>query len=126
MGLFTNPVVLTDGVDVTRNFSFRAQRADQKSTVGDYIEDSSQPIAAESLLVVKHDSKGTPRHLLQRSINRRPAAWAATEPLARITANFTLTADKAFTAAELQTEVNILIDAMQEANFVNNFLSGLI
>lgn len=126
MGLFTNPVVLTDGVDVTRNFSFRAQRSDTKSIVGDYIEDSSQPIAAESLLVVKHDTRSTPRHLLQRSINRRPAAWAATEPLAPITLNLTITANKAFTAAELQTELNILIDAAQEANFVNNMLSSMI
>lgn len=126
MGLFTNPVVLTDGVDVTRNFYFRAQRADTKSVVGDYVEDSSQPIAAESVLVVKHDARNTPRHLLQRSINRRPAAWAATEPLSRITLNLTVTADKAFTAAEIQTELNILIDAAQEANFLNNLLSGMI
>lgn len=126
MGLFTNPVVLTDGVDVTRNFSFRAQRADTKSVIGDWIEDSSQPIAAESLIVVKHDARNVPRHLLQRTINRRPAAWAATEPLAKITLNLTVTADKAFTAAEIQTELNILIDAAQEANFVSNFLSGMI
>lgn len=125
MGLFTNPVVLNDGVDATRNFSFRAQRSDTKSVVGDYVEDSSASIAAESLLVVKHDSRNTPRHLLQRSTNRKPAAYTDVT-LLPITVNFTLTADKGFTAAELQTEVNILIDALQEANFVSNLLSGML
>lgn len=125
MGLFSNPVVLTDGVDATRNFSFRAQRADTKSTVGDYIEDSSQPIAAESLLVVKHDTRSVPRHLLQRSIKRVPTS--ATDGVRKqITANLTITADAAFTDAEIQTEVNILIDAAQESGFVLGMLSSKI
>lgn len=125
MGLFTNPVTLTDGVDVTRIFSFRAQRSDVKSIVGDYIEEGPS-IAEESLLVVKHDTRNVPRHLLQRSTKRRPAANAADTPLLPITLNTTITADKAFTAAEIQTEINILIDAMQEANFVANMLSSKI
>lgn len=125
MGLFTNPVVLTDGVDATRNFSFRAQRADAKSVVGDYIEDSSQPIAAESLLVVKHDTRSVPRHLLQRTIKKVPAA--ATDGVRRqVTANLTFIADPLFTDAEVQTEVNILIDAAQESGFVLNMMSGKI
>jgi len=123
MGLFTNPVTLTDGVDVTRIFSFRAQRADSKSVVGDYIEEGPA-IAEESLLVVKHDSRNTPRHLLQRSTKRRPAANAADTPLLPITINVTITADAAFTPAEIQTELNITIDACQEANFVSGMLSG--
>lgn len=123
MGLFSNPVVLTDGVDVTRNFSFRAQRADTKSTVGDYIEDASQPIAAESLLVVKHDTRNIPRHLLQRTIKKVPAS-EPTGPRKQVTVNFTITADPAFTDAEIQTEVNILVDAIQEVGFVLGMLSS--
>jgi len=46
MGLFTNPVVLNDGVGA-RTFSFRAQQSDKKSIVGDYIEDAAA-IADES------------------------------------------------------------------------------
>lgn len=125
MGLFTNPVTLTDGVDTTRIFSFRAQRADTKSVVGDYIEDGPS-IAEESLLVVKHDTRSVPRHLLQRSTKRHPAANTGDAILLPITINFTMTADRAFTAAELQTELNILIDAAQEANFVSGMLSGKI
>lgn len=123
MGLFANPVTLTDGVDTTRIFSFRAQRSDTKSVVGDYVEEGPS-IAEDSLLTIKHDSRGVPRHLLQRSTNRRPAAVAATEPLERITVNLTVTASKNFTAAEIQTELNILIDAAQEANFLSGMLVG--
>lgn len=123
MGLFTNPVTLTDGVDTTRIFSFRAQRSDPKSIVGDYIEEGPA-IAEESLLVVKHDARNTPRHLLQRSTKRHPAANTVDTSLLPVTINMTITADKAFTAAEIQTELNILIDACQEANFVANMLSG--
>lgn len=126
MGLFSNPVTLTDGVDTTRIFAFRAQRADSKGLiVGDYIEEGPS-IAEESLLTAKHDTRKVPRHLLQRTTNRRPAANAATEPLLPITVNFTITADKAFTAAEIQTEVNILVDAVQETGFVAGMLSSKI
>lgn len=123
MSLFTNPVTLTDGVDVTRIFSFRAQRMDQKSIVGDYIEEGPS-IAENSLLTVKHDTRNTPRHLLQRSTNRRPAANAAETPLLPITLNLTITCSADFTAAEVQTELNILIDAAQEGNFVSGLLTG--
>lgn len=124
MGLFANPVTLTDGVDTTRIFSFRAQRSDTKQIVGDYIEDGPS-IAEESLLVVKHDTRGVPRHLLQRSTKRCPSANSDGVRLP-ITVNLTITADKAFTPAELQTELNILIDAAQEANFVLGMLSSKI
>lgn len=123
MGLFTNPVVLNDGVDATRNFSFRSQRNDPKSIVGDYIEDASQPIAANSLLVVKHDTRAVPRHLLQRIIDRIPAANTLGQRK-RITVNLTITADPEFTDAEVQTEVNILIDAAQESGFVAGMLQS--
>lgn len=123
MGLFSNPVTLTDGVDTTRVFSFRAQRNESNVIAADYIEDGPS-IAENSLLVVKHDVRKTPRHLLQRSTNRRPAASAATDPLLPITLNFTVTASPLFTAAEIQTELNILIDAAQETSFVQNMLSS--
>lgn len=118
MGLFTNPVVLD-----TRSFSFRSQQQDKKSVVGDYIEDAAS-IAAESLLTVKHDSTGTtPRHLLQRSIWRVPAA-ATDGILRRITVNLTITADKLFTAVEVQDELDIIVDACGETGFVSGMLTS--
>lgn len=125
MGLFANPVTLTDGVDTTRIFSFRAQVADTKSIIGEYIEDGPS-IAENSLLVVKHDSRSTtPRHLLQRKTNRKPAA-ATADTLLPITVNVTFTGSNLFSAAEWQTELNIVIDAMQESNFLSGMLSGKI
>lgn len=126
MGLFTNPVVLTDGVDVTRNFSFRAQISDPKSVVGEWIEDGPS-IAEDSKLVVKHDSRSTtPRHLIQRKTNRHPSANTGDAILEPITINTTVVCSKAFTVAEVQTELNIHIDALQEANFLTGFLQGKI
>lgn len=126
MGLFTNPVTLTDGVDVTRIFSFRAQKMDTKSIVGEWIEEGPS-IAENSLLTVKHDTRSTtPRHLLQRATNRHPAARTADTILDPITMNFTVVANKDFSVAELQTELNILIDALQETSFLSNLLSGKI
>jgi len=122
MGLFTNPVVLNDGA-ASRTFSFRSQQADKKSVVGDYIEDAAA-IAAKSLLVIKHDNSGSvPRHLLQRTTYVVPAS--ATDGVRKpITVNFTTMSDPAFTAAEVEKEVKILVDATQETGFVQGFLSG--
>lgn len=120
MGLFTNPVVLD-----LRSFSFRSQQSDKKSVVGDYIEDAAS-IASESLITVKHDNTGTtPRHLLQRSIKKVPAA-ATDGVLRRITINGTITCDKLFTAAEVQDEVDVFIDAWGEANIVSGLLTSKI
>jgi hypothetical protein len=124
MGLFSNPMTINDGVG-DRIFSFRAQQPDSKSVVGDYIEDAAA-ISAQSLLVVKHDSKPTaPRHLLQRTINLVPAANADSE-LKRVTLNFTLTCDKEFTAAEVTPEFVLFLDALSEVGFLANLMNSKI
>lgn len=124
MGLFTNPVVLNDGVG-DRTFSFRAQQPDSKSLVGDYIEDAAA-ISAESLLVVKHDLKSTaPRHLVQTTILAVPAAGEA-GVYERITINSTVTAHKLFTVAEITPQFVLHQDALGEASFIANFLAGKI
>lgn len=126
MGLFANPLTLNDGVG-NRIFNFKSQISDKKVSViaGEYIEPAAT-IAAESKLVVKHDpSAATPRHLLQRSTFRVPAADVA-GGLKRITVNFTIQAPKTFTDAEVATEVAILVDALGEANVVKSLLSGIL
>lgn len=124
MGLFTDPVVLNDGAG-DRTFSFRAQQPDNKSLVGDYIEDAAA-LAEESLLVVKHDLKSTaPRHLLQTTIMAVPAAGVA-GVYERITINTTVTAHKLFTVAEVSPQFVLHQDALAEASFIANFLSGKI
>jgi hypothetical protein len=118
MGLLSNPVTLNDGTD-DRIFSFRSQRPDNRSVVGDYIEDAAAS-AANSLITVKHDLRATtaPRALLQRIINKVPAA--GTEYL-KITQNYTIVASSLFTVAELTDEFTLFLDMLSEANV----LSGL-
>lgn len=117
MSLFTNPVVL----DTDHTFSYVGQEFDTRASVGVYTEDAAA-ISAESVLRVKHDNKGiVPRHLLQRSVNRVPSA-DTDAGLKRITINFTITADPLFSSTEVQEEVDILIDATGEANFVKSML----
>lgn len=126
MGLFTNPVVLTDGT-TTHSFAFRSQRPDTKSVVGDYVE-SAAAISAESLMVVKHDLRSAvPRALLQRTVKLHPAAHTEDASLLLpVTLNCTLVADASFSVAELQLQLNILIDAMTEANFLQNLRNRMI
>ena len=124
MGLFVNPVTLNDG-SASRIFAFRSQVYDKKSVIGEYIE-SAADLSAESVLRVKHDpSASTPRHLLQRTVKRVPAA-DADAGLLGITVNLTITASKLFTDAEVATEVAILLDAAAEANVVKSMLNSLI
>lgn len=124
MGLLTNPVVLNDGVS-GRSFAFRSQEPDSKSVVGVYTE-TAAALAAESELVVKHDSKSaTPRHLFQRSIYLVPAANANSE-LKRVTMNFTLTCSKEFTIAEITPEFVLFQDGLAEASFIDGIMGSLI
>lgn len=124
MGLFTDPMTINDGVG-DRIFSFRAQQPDTKSVVGDYIEDAAA-IAAQSLIVVKHDTKPTaPRHLVQRTIHIVPAANGDSE-LKRVTLNFTLTCDKEFTVAEVTPEFELFLDALGETSFLSGLMSSKI
>lgn len=118
MGLFTDPVTL----DTDHIFNYNGQdTTDKKAVVGVYIEPAAT-IAAESKLVVKHDNSGSvPRHLLQRSTKKAPAA-NADGTLKRITVNFTIVADSEFTDTEVSAETAILIDAVQEANFVKSVM----
>jgi len=123
MGLFTNPVTLVDGLAANRIFAYRSPIYDKKSVVAEYIETAAS-IAAGSILRIKHDPSGSaPRHLLQRTIKRAPAA----SPLALlpITVNFTVVASPLFTDAEINTEVMIVKNAILVADFTKSLLNNL-
>jgi hypothetical protein len=125
MGLFTNPVAVSDGTD-TRTFAYRAQLSNVKTVGADYIE-SAASSAAKSLIVVKHDLR-TPivRNLLQRTHRVHPEADTDSDDLKAITVNLTITAHEDFSEAEIQKEVNILVELVGEANFVKSMRSGII
>lgn len=124
MPLLTTPVVLNDGT-VNRTFSFRSQLpSDKKNTIaGEYVEDAAT-IAANSVIVIKHDkSAAVSRHLLQRTENVVPAA-NPTLGAKQITVNFTVMADDSFSTAEVNKQVLLLLDALDEANVVDSLLKG--
>lgn len=125
MGLFTNPVVLSDGT-ANHTFSFRSQKFDPKYMIGEYIEDAAS-IESDSKLVTKHDTtKSVTRHLLQRRVLLHPAANTEDTILEPVTVNITVTCDKAFSLAEVQPQVNILLDACTKANFLRNMLLSML
>lgn len=126
MGLFTNPVTLSDGTN-SHIFSYRAQQPNTAGSIAaDYVELAAD-IDAESVLVVKHDKRSaTPRHLLQRKVNLHPAAITEDTALSPMTLNLTLTGRKEFSAAEWQLQLNLLIDAITEPNFVTNMLNSML
>lgn len=132
MALFTNPVVLSDdgGSTTDRSFSFLNQDVSSPNSVtGIWLEDAAAQ-TAESRMIVKHDQRtlksGFRRDLLQRTVKLHPAADTETDDLQPVTVNFTVTADSRFTAAELQGEVNMIIDAIEESGFLSSFRSGKI
>lgn len=110
MGLLSNPLTVNDGSGVSptgdRIFSFRSQRPDNRSVVGDYIEDAAEA-SASSLITAKHDLRTTAvnRALIQRTYKLAPAAGDGT--LYQITQNYTIVASPLFTVAELTPEFTI-------------------
>jgi hypothetical protein len=125
MGLLSNPVTLTDGTD-DRIFAYRGPLPDQKVRGGDYIE-SAAAIAAKSLITVKNDIRTSViRNLVQRTILLHLAADTETDDLYPVTINFTLVANEKFTETELQPEVNVLLDALTEANVIKSLRSGVV
>jgi hypothetical protein len=108
-------MTLNDGTS-DRIFSFRSQRPDNRSVIGDYIEDAAAS-AEESLFTAKHDLRAvtSPRALIQRVYKKIPAA--GTEYL-QITQNYTLVASSLFTVAELTAEFTLFLDALSESGIL--------
>lgn len=127
MGLLTDPVVLSDdgGVSTDRTFNFRAQLNEgSDAVVGEWIEPAAAA-ATQSKLVVKHtvSNAGVERHLIQRIGYALLPDGVTYSP---IIVNLTIAHDPEMTAANVETEFNILTDAAGEANFCDNLVNGLI
>lgn len=125
MSLFANPVTLNDGTNA-RIFAYRGPLSDSKIRGGDWIE-SAAAIAAKSLFTIKNDIR-TPviRNLVQRTVRLHPAADTETDDLYPVTINFTLVAHELFTETELQPEVNLMLDALVEADVIKSLRSGVV
>jgi hypothetical protein len=121
MGLLSNPLTVNDGTGASpigdRTFSFRSQRPDNRSVVGDYIEDAAAT-AASSLITAKHDLRTTAvnRALVQRTYKLAPAAGDGT--LYQITQNYTIVASPLFTVAELTPEFTLFCAVLAESGLL--------
>lgn len=125
MGLFTNPVTISDGTS-DHIFNYYRQLPDTKYIGAEYIEEAADP-AARSNLIVKHDLNGpVPRHLFQRNCWVHPAADTDSDDLQRITWNITGMFHPLFSEAEIQLQKNIAINATLVANFVKSIQRNLI
>jgi hypothetical protein len=132
MALWTNPIVVSDdgGTTTDRSFSFLAQDVSNPNSVtGVWIEDAAD-VTAESKVVAKHDqrtlSKGFKRDLVSRRVMMHPALDTETDDLQPLTLNITLVGDSRFSTAEIQPELNILIDLISQAGFVTSLRQGKI
>lgn len=121
MPIFTNPVTLTDGTD-NHIFSFRAQMFDAKSIVGEWVEPAAN-YATDSSITIKHDEKST---YARRLVQRKVKLLLADGTYSPLTINLTITHNPGHSATDIGKNLNVLVDAVQEAGFVNNLLQGLI
>lgn len=122
MGLFTNPVVLNDG-SADHTFNFRAQLPDKKAIVGEWVEPASA-LSEESKITVKHDSSSA---VVRRRLIQRTKKVAINDgSLKLMTVNLTVTHHPEHSSAEITKQISLLKDTLNEANFVQNFLMGLI
>lgn len=119
MGLFTTYPVSLNG----RNFVYRGQQFDPKSTIGVFVEPASA-MEAESRLNVKHDESGANarRRLLQHVIS----AEKADGTFARIIVNFTVSYDKNHSETDVSNAISVVVDAVSDAAFSAGFIDGLI
>lgn len=126
MGLFSDPIVLSDdgGITTARSFTFRAQLNENGSVVGELVEPAA--LAAEkSVLRSKHSTSnaGVERHLFQRSCRALLPDALTYSP---ITVNFTVACSESMAKDTVKEQIFIALDGMSEATFQENFLNGLI
>lgn len=126
MGLFTDPLVLVDEDTNNRTFNFRAQLSEPGSIVGEYTEPAAE-IAAGSKLVVKHttSAKGIRRHLLQR-VETFDVSADPTDGSEAVVVNLTISHDPRATDSQVQNQLTLVVDALAETSFLENFMRELI
>jgi hypothetical protein len=124
MGLLANPLTVNDGTG-DRIFSFRSQRPDNRSVIGDYVETAAES-SANSLITIKHDLRAVtaPRALIQRVYKAAPAAGDGT--LYQVTQNYTVVASSLFTVAELTGEFTLFMDILAETGLLSGIRNKLI
>lgn len=129
MGLFSDPVVLNDGVDANRSFEFGGQIADtiaQKAS--EWIETAADSHAASKILVKHMAAKsGQKRHLIQTAILRDTDVDAdGNTKLAPIVVNTTVSHDPRALEADILKQYIMHLDALAETGVLAGLVRGRI
>jgi len=119
MGLFTNPVTLSDG-STNHIFSYRGQVSNNKSVVGEYLEPAAS--LATKLVVKQDDSGSVKRRLFQ---TQRLVLGTDGKPYLD-TVNTTHTYNEMVPIADTKKTFALHLDGFAEAGFSDNFHAGLI
>jgi hypothetical protein len=125
MALFTDPVVLDDGVDAARSFEFGGQVKDSiASKASEWIETAADA-QSESKIMVKHmeANSGQKRHLVQTAMLYDTDTDAdGNVKLAPIIVNTTVSHDPRALEADILLQFTLHLDALSETGV----LAGLV
>jgi hypothetical protein len=125
MALFTDPVVLDDGVDAARSFEFGGQVKDAvASKASEWIETAADA-QSESKIMIKHmeANSGQKRHLVQTAeLYDTDTDADGNTKLAPIILNTTVSHDPRALEADIQLQYTLHLDALSQTGV----LAGLI
>jgi hypothetical protein len=124
--LFTNPVTLTDGT-TPQTFDFRGQMPSPNSRITEWV-DLAASTEASPIFVVKHDIKrpSVPRRAFGFRCGIHPAASTEDTEYVLNTMTFSLVnGSRSIVYTDLEYMYDIFKDALNEANFLRNFMAGM-
>lgn len=125
MGLFSDPVVLNDGVDAARSFEFGGQVKDSiAQKASEWIETAADSHAASKISIKHMEAKsGQKRHLIQTSMLYDTDVDAdGNTKLAPIVVNTTVSHDPRALEADILLQYTLHLDALAETGV----LAGLV
>lgn len=122
MGLFTVPLVISDG-SANRTYDFIGQQSSEGSSlVGKYLETATSTSAIDAAVVKHATLKTSRRDLLQKSINL-PILDGTLKP---IVINLTITAHNEHADAVVEKEVKLLLAMAGTAGFTGKMRKGYL
>jgi hypothetical protein len=129
MALFTDPVVLDDGVDAARSFEFGGQIKDTVAQKASEWIETAADSQSESKMLVKHmeAKSGQKRHLVQTAMLYDTDTDAdGNVKLAPIVVNTTVSHDPRALEADILLQYTLHLDALAESGVLAGLVRGRI
>jgi hypothetical protein len=129
MALFSDPVVLDDGVDAARSFEFGGQIKDTVAQKASEWIETAADAQSESKMLVKHmeAKSGQKRHLLQTAqLYDTDTDADGNTKLAPIVINTTVGHDPRALEADIQLQYTMHLDALAESGVLAGLVRGRI